>query len=548
MKILLLAPNYGRENYTHVPLGLMYISSYLKQKGHSVDALNLNHYPESKLREVLQTKTYDAVGTGGLFVHMRQMISIIREVRQLAPGARIFLGGAIASADPEFILPELKPDFLVLGEGEKTADLLLRALDSGGDIHQVTGIAFIENGQVIKTPPTPLIENLDELPFPDYEGFEYDVYLDHYYKPRTEQYFCALKGNDFISRPGSPISSRDCVCRCTFCFRITGGNFRLRSIANFMAEIRYLIDRYQINVIAISDEMFILNKERVREACQALKSLGLPWSCQARVPTLNDDVLAMLKDAGCYLLSMGFESASPVVLKSMKKGISPSQIERAIQGCIKAKLCIQGNFIFGDPAETLETMEETIKFFRKLPKINVGWSNVSPYPGTSIYYDLIRSGRLKDLRTHHIEPNSRFHNMTKLSDIDFDYMMKKVQYERYRQERFQYARVSVLGKKPDGRHALDIYCSFCGNLNENCHLDLNLHSVLCHIICKHCFQRTFINKGDPRFFDLNTFMHQIYYWYIVRWMIINPHVFRISSVIRRFVSFVKRLLSFQRFE
>lgn len=545
MRILLLVPNYGPGNYEHIPLGVMYISSYLKLKGYSVDALNLNHYPESKLKETLQAGRYDAVGTGGLFIHMPQMLSIIETVRAFAPKAHIFIGGAIASADPDFILPELKPDSLVLGEGEVTTDLLLKTLESGGDLRCVTGIAFLENGQVVKTLSTPLIEDLDALPFPDYEGFEYGVYLDRYVNP-VEQELCAILGNDFVKRPAFPVSSRDCVSRCTFCFRITGGHHRVRSVANFMAEIRHLVEKYKVNILSIADEMFIVDKQRAKEACKELKALGLPWACQARVPSLDDDLLAMLKDSGCYLLSMGFESASPVVLKSMKKGISPAQIERGILGCIKAKLCVQGGFIFGDPAETLETIQETINFSRKFSKIDIIFAPIHPYPGTSLYVDLVKSGQLKDRLAHHMTPSNKPYNMTKLSDLDYEYIYTKAIYESVRRTQALYAKVSVLGKRSDGRQVLDIRCSFCGKLNENCHLDLSSFSSSWRgfIICKHCFQRTFINRCDPRFFDLGTFKYQMRFLWITRWMVISPRFFRFFLPLRRFYAFTKKIAGF----
>ena len=260
------------------------------------------------------------------------------------------------------------------------------------------------------------------------------------------------------------------------------------------------------------------------------------------MPSLDDDLLAMLKDSGCYLLSMGFESASPTVLKSMKKGISPAQIERGILGCIKAKLCIQGGFIFGDPAETLETLGETIAFARKFPKIDIIFAPIHPYPGTTLYHDLVRSGKLDDRRTHHMSPSSRHYNMTKLSEDEYDYMYKKAIFESVYRTRALYAKVFVLGKRPDGRHVLNIHCSFCGGLNENCYLDLS-HSASAwrgFIICKHCFQRTFIDRSDPRFFDLEMLKYQMRFLWIIRWMVISPGVFRFFLPIRRFYAFMKR--------
>jgi len=140
----------------------------------------MNHHRSQELIGLLQDNCFDVVGTGGHFIHLPVIKSLIKITRQYNPNAKIVLGGGIASTDFEFIFQELKPDFLVVGEGELTTDTLLQALKNNTDLHKVTGIVFKENGNIIKTPPTPLISDLDTLPFPDYEGFEYRYYLDNF--------------------------------------------------------------------------------------------------------------------------------------------------------------------------------------------------------------------------------------------------------------------------------------------------------------------------------------------------------------------------------
>jgi len=157
-------------------------------------------------------------------------------------------------------------------------------------------------------------------------------------------------------------------------------NFRIRSISNFIKEIEFLVDKYNINELDLLDDMFAANKNRLFEFCEMIKPLKLPWQCQMRVNVADIDLLKTMKDAGCCLISYGFESGSPRVLKSMRKGISTEQIERAIEANLKAKITIQGNFIFGDPAETIETMKETIKFARKYKSLFLGFGMVKLIP------------------------------------------------------------------------------------------------------------------------------------------------------------------------
>src|SRR3989338_5633067 len=317
MKVLIVVPHYGEKDFYYMPLGMTYVSAYLKSKGYDVFFLNLNHHPFSRLREVLQEVRFDAVTTGGLFIHMRPLRAIVETAKIYNPGAKIILGGAVATGDPKFILEELKPDFLTIGEAEWTIDQLLQAIGNKSDFNQVKGIAFMENGNFVRTTPQELIEPLDSLPYPDYEGFEFSHYLDHF--AENVQHLAPVRGNIKNRRVGMVISSRDCASKCTFCFRIMGGTYRVRSVENVMGELRYLVENHRINEVYLMDDMFAAKKDRIREFCKELKQLGLPWQCQVRVTSVDDEMLGLMKDAGCYLISFGFESGSKEVLRSMKK-------------------------------------------------------------------------------------------------------------------------------------------------------------------------------------------------------------------------------------
>ena len=186
MEILVVVPKYDpntgkRKSSYFLPLGIMYISSYLKKKGFSVHCLNLNHYEDSKLEQNLQENKYDVICTGGLFTEIVPITAVINTTRRVQPEAKIILGGALASGDPEFTLENLRPDFLVLGEGEVIVVNLVTAIKNKSDFNEVNGIAFLRNGEFFKTSfQEQLISDLDNHPYPDYEGFEFDRFLDHH--------------------------------------------------------------------------------------------------------------------------------------------------------------------------------------------------------------------------------------------------------------------------------------------------------------------------------------------------------------------------------
>ena len=497
----------------------MCISAYLKDKGYDVSCLNLNHYDSSKLADVLRKNHFDIVATGEMFTRFKLIRAIIETTREYSPSSKIVLGGAIATGDPEFILNELLPDYLVLGEGEVTMELLVQAIKNNSDIHGVTGIAFKENGTIVNTKPTPLIEDLDELPYPDYEGFEYGYYMNNFIPKK--QHLQAIMDTS-KRRLANVMASRDCMMKCTFCFRIMGGGYRTRSIKKFFGEISYLIDKYSINELFMQDDILAPDKKRILEFCKTIKSMNLPWSCYLRVTKSDKDIIDIMKDAGCYEITYGLESASPVVLKSMRKGITPKLMKKAIELTTIAKINIPGNFIFGDLAENLNTMDETLRFLRKFAPAFTGLKLISPYPGTVLYEKYKIKYGTKNLISYYLNPLIRA-NITSLSEMDYTYMAQKINFEHYYHRLRSKGKILNSKKIAPQTHELDVRCPHCEGENINCKIDFNEGYQL---ICKYCFQTFFINKANFRFGNISQ-MYQFCYLYIKKLVLHNVYIYRL---------------------
>jgi len=500
LKVLLVMPDMkANGKYYHMSYGLMSVSSYLKEKGYNVHCLNMNHYVQSKLIECLEKNTFDVVGTGGLFVHYNILKALIETIRQHSPKSKIILGGGIASTEEELILNNLEPDFLVVGEGEKTFNLLLETIENGTDYRNVTGICFKENNRIIKTNSTPLIQNLDELPFPDYEGFEYGYYLDNHYKVNHSHQ--NLVGAN--SRVGSINSSRDCMLKCTFCFRIIGhvvkkAGYRMRKIEMVSDEIKFLIRNYGVNIISFMDDMVAVDEKRIDEVCKLMSSLNLPWECQLRVPVVTEKILMKMKESGCYCVSYGFESGSLKVLRSMRKGSNPDQIYRAIKYTQRAKMDVQGNFIFGDPAETTETVKETIRFTRKFKSTILGFGFVMPLPGSPIYLDAVKKGLIKDKPAFYSDypaaPGAV--NLTSLNHLRYKHMRLMVLAEAAYRRKKSMGKIVKVEKTGLHKYNIDIICPFCHSVNR---FSVEFNSAVIdyrtfdHINCDNCYRRVSYN-------------------------------------------------------
>ena len=495
---------YIKKAYQPSP-GIMYISSYMKDKGYDVDSLNMNHYLPNKLEEVLSENHYDVLGLGGLFIFLNDFKSIIKLTRKVSPSTKILLGGQIATADPEFAIGSIKPDYLIMGEAEHIMTDFLDALENDRDLKSVNGIIFSEGDQLIKTTDAIAPTDLDSLPYPDYEGFEFDYKLDNF--PLIDQTSIHPEN----ARQIGIIASRGCPAKCTFCYLIAGDNVRVRSTESVVSEIIYLKKRFNANDVVILDDLFATNKQRVLEFSEKIKPLNIGWQCQMRVNQVDEEMLYVMKDAGCYQVSYGFESASKTVLKSMQKGITVKKIENAINLTRKAKITIQANFIFGDKAETYETAYETLKFARKYKFNRLG--KISPYPGTSLYTEFIKGGKVKDLETFYTTgrgDDGKMINMTKMPDNEFQHLYKRVIWweKNYR----EFGKITGINKikidpnQRSGMFNISVICPFCGYeskdkkiYEKNTKLEYFLPKIWC--TCSDCNQRFYLYDLD--FSDAN---------------------------------------------
>lgn len=358
-KILIVAPRYvPYGQFYELPLGLAYVSSSLKARGYDVRMLNLNEYPDDK-EFFLRVPEYDILCTGGLSVHYRQITQLIATARKLNPAIRVIVGGGLVSSEPELMIDNLDADRLIVGEGE-TAEM---------DMNILT--------RLIRTPT---IKNLDDMPFPDYEGLGVRGYLDrqlcgdeHYLYPFDKPRCLPI------------ISSRSCPHNCSFCFHPLGKTYRQRSLDNFFKEVEYLIDTYQVNMLSVLDELISADPARLEEFCRRISKYNIRWMTQMRADSVTQDTIRMLKASGCHQISYGIESASNAILASMNKRTTIEVIDRALAWTYEAGIGIQGNFIFGDKLETMDTAQETINWWLAHRHYMVNLSYIIPYPGCDLY-------------------------------------------------------------------------------------------------------------------------------------------------------------------
>lgn len=298
------------------------------------------------------------------------------------------IGGPHTSNMPEQVLSDENVDFIFRNEAEIGFFEFVNELMNNNNFKNVTNLGYKADGE-IKLNPVKVIDNLDDIPFPDYElmGFE------RYPKTYKMKYYPSA----------SIITSRGCPFPCTFCSagKVSGKKYRSRSPANIIKEINLLKQKNKIKEFLIWDDNFSLNKSRVHEFCDLLikEEINLPWWCSngLRTETLDEELIIKMRNSGLYAIILGIETGTDKIQKDMKKNLDFNEIRRVIEIGYKHGIRMEGFFIIGYPTETREDILETIKLSLELPLRKASFFLFQPLVGSEIYEDLEKEGRLKDI-------------------------------------------------------------------------------------------------------------------------------------------------------
>src|SRR5579862_2715002 len=321
-------------------------------------------------------------------------IRLARKIKETNPKIKIAFVGPHVTVLPERSLKECRDiDFVV----RKEFDYAVCEFANGKPLDEILGISFLKNGSVVHTPDRPEVQDLDALPHVT-EIYKRDLDISRYNVPFLLYPYVSL------------YTTRGCPAQCTFCLwpqTLSGHPWRKRStddVAREMAKAKELWP--EAREFFFDDDTFNIQKARTIELCTKLKPLNITWSCTSRVTT-DFETLKAMKEAGCRLLIVGYESGDPQILKNIKKGATVEMAERFTANCKKLGLVIHGDFIVGLPGETRESIRKTIDFAKKLDNETIQVSIAHPYPGTEFYdyarkNDLISIGNMTDEVGHQL--------------------------------------------------------------------------------------------------------------------------------------------------
>ncbi|MFH0780019.1 MAG: radical SAM protein [Parcubacteria group bacterium] len=386
--ILLIYPpyTYTRKN---PPLGLAYLAGALEKDGFKpkiidMSAIGLDYSQLEK--EIIELKP-KIVGISFMTNQYGEMLKVAALVKKCDPKISTVVGGPHASALPEESLKNDAIDFVVVGEGENTLlELTKQIFAADFDLNKIKGLAFKNGEQIFINEKRPFIEKLDEIPLPAWHLLQID------------KYSVLASGGDMNKILLPIISSRGCPNQCIFCdsHSIFGRCFRSRSAENILQEIILLKDKYGVTQFDFVDDTITVDKERIRKLCDLFlqNNLNIKWMCNARVNTVNPEILNLMKKAGCVRIDLGVESGDQSVLNAIKKGITLEQIKYAHKIAQDAGIQTNSFVMVGNLGENLASVHKTVDLICDFAEdINVAIA--TPFPGTELYQVAKKNGWLR---------------------------------------------------------------------------------------------------------------------------------------------------------
>lgn len=429
MKVLLIYPPITYQGSdqiikSHVPLGLMYLASYIKKNGYKVkllDALANGQKSTSKTKNIVrigmnwrQIKTIidkykpEIIGLSVMFTaYYEDALNLAKKIKKYKPQIKIVFGGSHVSVDPKQCLINNEIDFIIYGEGEITFEKLLKELNNNKkDFSTIPGLAYRVDKIIKINPPAELIKNLDILPFPDWSM----INLKNY----------DLGDKSYVMRKPCFVveTSRGCPNHCVYCssFTIWRNQWRGRSSKNVVDEIENLVKKFGAKEIAFYDDSISVNKNRMKEICKEIikRKLDIKWTPPNGIAhwTLDEKLLILMKKSGCYRITFGIESGDPETRRWIGKPYSLDQAKKLIKFANNIGYWTMATNIIGFPYETKKQIIKTLNYAIDSEVDTALFFRLGLRPGAPVYEIFKKEGWLpknqKKLFTETLSMNTKY--------------------------------------------------------------------------------------------------------------------------------------------
>ena len=405
MRILLISPPFKRFTGLltfYYPIGLGYIGSALRREGYEVRILdvdvlektqsldfsnerdmmkgyiegvnNLSHPVWKDVRKALQDFDPDVVGINAMTMYFASALNVARLAKEYNKDCPVIMGGPHPTLEPEQTLASEYVDFVCIGEAEESILELVKAIgQKDNDFNSISGLGYKKDGKIVINNGWRLISKLDTVPLPGRE-------------------LLVAKENYTPEDMGVIMSSRGCPFRCGFCSHIV--RTRYHSVDRVMEEIQTCIEKYGVKQFSFKDDSFTVNRKRTIELCQKIidEGININWECTTRVDLIDNELLGIMKRAGCNGLKIGVETGSPEIMKAIQKGITLEQVKNAARLLNKHGIFWTAYFMMGLPMEKEEYIFATYHFMREISPPYASIGVYKQLPKTAIYNTGIELG------------------------------------------------------------------------------------------------------------------------------------------------------------
>ncbi len=373
------------------PTGLCYLAGYLRERDFDVSIIDgeaLRFSCQETINAVLKEKP-DLVGLSCKTLWVTNANKIAMGIKEKNQNITVVAGGHHVTSLPKQSLEEFKGfDSIVVGEGEITLLEYIKTLNENGNLSSVNGLAYGDGNEIKVNPRREETLDISKLHKP---AFDLLPELAKHYNPSLA---------NVKSLPAFPlITSRGCPFQCAFCDRnVFGNTTRIPSAEYTFSIIEEIYYKYGIRNLLFDDDNIMVKKDILYKLMEMIREskMKLTFTCQARVNSIDEDALKMLKDSGCWQLMFGIESGSQKMLQAMKKGTKLHQVKSAIALSRKVGIKTFGMFIIGYPGETLDTLQETEAFIKSLKIDDIACFLFTPLPGSDIYNEIEKYGQYKN--------------------------------------------------------------------------------------------------------------------------------------------------------
>jgi len=365
------------------PLGLLYIGTYLRDRGgHEVEVIDaqVEELSYSQLEERIRMSAADLVGISAMTFTLLDVVKTAKLSKSINPDIPVVIGGGHAYIYPEETARLENIDYVLAGEGELGFAALVEELAGDRKLERVPGLTWVDReGELHRNNLPAMISDLDSLPFPDRTLTPWRKYSSVMAKrqPITTMF-----------------TSRGCPFQCAFCGRPhLGKHFRARSAQNVVDEMQECL-KLGIHEFLVYDDTFTVDRDRVIQVCDEIirRKLDIGWDIRARVDCVDGEMLEKLKAANCERIHYGVEAGTAKILEVLNKGITLEKVRETFSLTHNLGIETLGYFMIGAPTETRDDIMRTIDFSLELPADFVHITILCPFPNTAIYLRGLQEG------------------------------------------------------------------------------------------------------------------------------------------------------------